>query len=76
MSVYHEAPTEVTTPPLGQEPTHGVCLCQVDATPRLALCGTDCSGDDEAESWTDTICVVCFDFMCSPTPCTRCRGRR
>ena len=72
MSVYHEAPTEVTAPPLGQEPTHGVCACMVDATPRLALCGADCTGDDE--SWTDTVCVVCFDLILYRVPCLRCGG--
>lgn len=57
--------------PLGEEPTHGVCACQVDATPRLALCGVDCSGEDER--WTDTVCVVCFDLL--HRPCPHCGSR-
>ena len=75
MSIMPQAPDSKTvTPPLGQEPTHGVCPCQVDATPRLAVCGADVSGD--GEGWTDTMCVVCFDLVIHRAPCEHCGRSR
>ena len=59
------------------EPTHIVCECQVDATPRLALCGADCT--HEAEGMTATPCVVCLDlvtgFVAAGGHCDRCAPR-
>lgn len=69
MSIMPEAPDTTTdTGSCDQEPTHAVCGCQVDATPRLALCGADCS--DGPEGMAGSFCVVCVDLIASP--CGRC----
>lgn len=55
--------------------THIVHACQVDATPRLALCGADCS--DQAEGFTVDVCVVCLDLVSRvllARRCERCGG--
>jgi hypothetical protein len=54
--------------------THLVCSCQVDATPRLALCGSDCTDGDERMN--DTVCTVCWNLghVASLIGCERCRS--
>lgn len=57
------------------EVMHLVCSCQVDATPRLSLCGWDCSDDPEGRS--DSVCLVCrdltYDYLANNRACERCR---
>lgn len=69
------APQPALAPVDGDDPTHVVCRCQVDATPRLALCGADCG--DGPEGITATPCVVCLDllqtFLEARARCERCR---
>jgi|1185.fasta_scaffold53072_2 hypothetical protein len=56
-------------------PDHVVCDCQVDAVPRLALCGWDCT--DVPYGRTDNgVCPVCMDLMKDVfihRSCQRCR---
>lgn len=54
-------PAPERAPAESDDATHLVHGCQVDATPRLALCGADCSG--QAEGFTSAVCVVCVDLM-------------
>jgi hypothetical protein len=70
VSVYHEALTEVIDPTNADEIVHAVCSCQWEATPRLALCGWDCTDMTEGEPITR--CVVCADL--NQRPCALCGG--
>lgn len=54
------------------EISHGVCACQINNVPRLALCGYDCT--DATEALTPTICIVCEDIIRRNEPCRICGG--
>lgn len=54
---------------------HGVCTCQTDVVPRLALCGVDCTDALESKTF-DSWCVVCVDLLTSGYGCVHCGAGR
>ncbi len=60
------------------KPTHLVCDCQVDASPRLALCLADCSDAPQRTTTPETVCVVCenLGYVAAYIGCEFCRDSK